>query len=160
MGKSALDDTDRRLLNLLQANARHPATELAELIGVSDNTIHNRIERLEENGIITGYTTTVNYAASNLRLYVHFTCTTRIGDRSAVAEQARSLPQVVEVTELMTGQENLQVKAVGTRDDDITHIAEQLDELELSINDENLIRNERTNPIDYMELKEMMAQSP
>ncbi|WP_312910643.1 Lrp/AsnC family transcriptional regulator [Natronosalvus caseinilyticus] len=145
-----LDETDRQLLDLLQENARYKATTLAEEIGVSDNTIHNRMARLEEEGIITGYTTAIGYQSTGLRLYFHFTCTTRISERSAVAGEALALPQVVEVTELMTGQENLHIKAVGAEDADITHVAEQLDDLALEIDDENLIRAEYTRPFEYV----------
>ncbi|MFC7232112.1 Lrp/AsnC family transcriptional regulator [Saliphagus sp. GCM10025308] len=125
MASCPLDETDRELLDLLQENARYKATSLAEEIGVSDNTVHNRMARLEEAGVITGYTTAIDYQSTGLRLSFHFTCTTRISERSAVAEEALALPQVVEVTELMTGQENLHIKAVGAKDADITHVAEQ-----------------------------------
>ena len=156
MSAYELDDVDRQLLNLLQEDARHSAIELAEQIGVSDNTIHNRMDRLQEAGVVTGYTTDVDLDRSGLRLYFHFTCTASISQRSVVAEQALSLPQVLEVTELMTGQENLQIKAVGVQDEDITHVAEQLDDLDLAINDENLIRTEHTQSVDFVELAEMM----
>ena len=149
-----LDGVDKQLLTLLQENARSKVIELAEEIGVSDNTIHNRMERLEEEGVITGYTTTTDYDRAGLRLYFHFSCTTRISERSDVAEKAMALPQIVEVTELMTGHENLHLKAVGVEDEDITAVAEQLDNLSLEINDENLIRAVHTTPLNYVEVLE------
>lgn len=151
-----LDDVDRQLLNLLQENARHKAIDLAEQIGVSDNTIHNRMRQLEEANVITGYTTTTDHDRTGLRLYFHFSCTARISERSDVAEKAMALPQVIEVTELMTGHENIHLKAVGAEDEDITAIAERLDELSLEINDENLIRAERRKPLDYVKVLELV----
>lgn len=153
-----LDDVDRKLLDLLQENARYRAIELAEEIGVSDNTIHNRMERLEEAGVITGYTTTTDHDRVGLRLYFHFTCTTRISDRATVAEKAMALPQVVEVTELMTGHRNLHIKAVGAEDEDITAIAERLDDLALEIDDENLVRAEHLTPLDYVEVMKLVDE--
>ena len=153
-----LDEVDKQLLNLLQENARYKAIELAEEIGVSDNTIHNRMERLEEENIITGYTTTTNYDRTGLRLYFHFSCTARISERTGVAEKAMELPQIVEVTELMTGHENLHMKAVGAEDEDITAIAERLDDLSLEINDENLIRAEHTQSLDYVTVLERAGE--
>ncbi|SEP99832.1 Lrp/AsnC family transcriptional regulator [Natrinema salaciae] len=144
-----LDDVDRQLLDLLQENARYKAIELAEEIGVSDNTVHNRMDRLEEAGVITGYAASVDHGRTGLDLTFHFSCTARIGKRATVAEEAMAFPQVVEVTELMTGQENLHIKAVGAEHEDITHVAEQLDELALDINDENLVRTERRKSVDY-----------
>lgn len=153
-----LDDTDKQLLNLLQENARYKAIELAEEIGVSDNTIHNRMEQLEEANVITGYKATTDYDKAGLRLYFHFSCTAPISERSDVAEEAMELPQIVEVTELMTGHENLHLKAVGAKNEDITAIAEQLDDLSLEINDENLIRAEYTNPLDYVTVLELVNE--
>lgn len=153
-----LDDVDKQLLSLLQENARYKAIELADEIGVSDNTIHNRMEQLEEANIITGYTATTDYDQAGLRLYFHFSCTARISERSEVAEEIMALPPVIEVTELMTGHQNIHLKAVGAEDEDITAIAEQLDELSLEINDENLIRAEYTKPLDYVEVLELVDE--
>jgi DNA-binding Lrp family transcriptional regulator len=147
-----LDDVDRKLLNLLQENARYTALTLAEEVGVSDNTVHNRMERLEEAGVITGYTTSIDLDRTGLTLYFQFACTANINGRRAVAEQAMEIPAVLEVTELMTGQRNLQIKVVAARDEDITRIAERLDQLDLEINDENLIRAVHTGPLDFVEL--------
>lgn len=153
-----LDDVDRRLLNLLQQDARYTAIELAEEVGVSDNTIHNRMDRLEEAGVITGYNAAVAYDKTGFDLYFQFSCTARVSDRSDVAEQILSIPAVVEVTELMTGQENLQVKALGRKNEEITEIAEQIDDLSVEINDENLIRSERSTSLDFVEVTEGLAE--
>ena len=158
MASYQLDDVDKELLKLLQENARYTAIELAEQIGVSDNTIHNRMERLEERGIITGYTTSVNHDETGLNLFFLFICTARISERSSVASEVLKLPQVVEVTEVMSGEQNLLIKVYGTEDEDITHVAEQLDDLALEINDEKLIKTEHTQPLDYVEIEAMMSQ--
>lgn len=147
-----LDEVDRELLSLLQENSRYTATELAERIGVSDNTIHNRMDRLEEAGVITGYTTSVDHDRTGLSLYFLFTCTARISKRREVAEEVITVPEVIEVTELMTGQRNLHIKVLAADDEDVTSIAEHLDQLDLEINDENLIRAERTKPLDYSQI--------
>ncbi len=149
MSTYELDGTDRRLLSLLQENARYTAIELAEELGVSDNTVHNRMERLEEAGVVTGYTATVDNERVGFSLYFSFVCTARISRRSEVAEEILAVPQVTEVTELMTGQRNLHVKVYATTDEEVTAIARQLDELDLEINDENLVRSEHRKPIDY-----------
>jgi len=153
MADYELDEVDRELLNRLQENARYTAIELAEAVGVSDNTVHNRMDRLESNGVITGYTTAIDHERTGLELYFYFSCTTRISDRAGVAAQAAEIPAVIEVTELMTGHENLIIKALGREDSDITTIAQQLDQLSLEINDENLIRTERRLPLDYVEVE-------
>lgn len=148
-----LDEVDTQLLTLLQEDARYTATNLADEIDVSDNTVHNRMNDLEEAGVIEGYTAEIEPRRAGFQFYYHFTCTTPISERSEVAEQAISFPEVVEVIELMTGQENLHIKLVGRTDKDITRMAERLDELNLEITDENLIRTEHTDPIDFVDLE-------
>ncbi|UXT48315.1 Lrp/AsnC family transcriptional regulator [Agrobacterium tumefaciens] len=48
-------DKDRALLALLSENARMPVAELARKLGLSRTTVQARIERLEADGVITGY---------------------------------------------------------------------------------------------------------
>ena len=51
-----IDDTDRQLLGLLRDNARTPLATLALKVRVSRGTVQNRLRKLEESGVITGYT--------------------------------------------------------------------------------------------------------
>lgn len=51
-----LDATDQGLLAMLRANARAPVVELARRLGVSRATVQNRMRRLEQEGVIAGYT--------------------------------------------------------------------------------------------------------
>lgn len=50
-----LDDTDRRILNELVANARIPISELARRVSLSKTPVAARIRQMEEAGLITGY---------------------------------------------------------------------------------------------------------
>ena len=50
-----LDQTDRHLLALLQANARESAANLARALGIARTTVVARIARLEKIGVIAGY---------------------------------------------------------------------------------------------------------
>lgn len=56
MMNKPLDDLDRRLLALLQANARESTALLARRLGVARTTVLARLARLERDGVITGYT--------------------------------------------------------------------------------------------------------
>ena len=51
-----LDDLDRRLLALLQADARSSAAELARRLQVARTTVLARLARLQREGVIVGYT--------------------------------------------------------------------------------------------------------
>lgn len=50
------DETDRALLALLTENARTPVVELARRLGLARTTVQARIDRLEQRGLIAGYT--------------------------------------------------------------------------------------------------------
>jgi len=51
-----MDEIDRRLIDALRADARAPAARLARGLGLSRTTVQSRLERLERQGVITGYT--------------------------------------------------------------------------------------------------------
>jgi Lrp/AsnC family transcriptional regulator for asnA, asnC and gidA len=50
-----LDDTDRAILRILQEDARTPFSEVARRIDMSSATVHDRVNRLVESGVIEGY---------------------------------------------------------------------------------------------------------
>ena len=54
--KIKMNDTDSQILGLLRDNARMSITDLANKIRVSRATVQKRIEYMEMNGIIMGYT--------------------------------------------------------------------------------------------------------
>lgn len=51
-----MDDTDRQLISLLRDNARASVASLAKVLRVSRGTVQNRLNKLEANGTIVGYT--------------------------------------------------------------------------------------------------------
>ena len=61
-GAGRLDETDRRLLAMLQSDCRVPLQEVAEILGVPKSTVHYRIRKLEHDGIVEGYHAKVNAA--------------------------------------------------------------------------------------------------
>ncbi len=48
-------DVDRQLLAALARDGRASYTELAEKVGLSVSAVHQRVRRLEQRGLITGY---------------------------------------------------------------------------------------------------------
>lgn len=51
-----IDDVDRELIGLLRDNARLPLAAIAKRLRVSRGTVQNRLRKLEESGVIVGYT--------------------------------------------------------------------------------------------------------
>ena len=50
-----MEEIDRRIVNLLSRNGRMSFTELARQAGLSVSAVHQRVRRLETDGVITGY---------------------------------------------------------------------------------------------------------
>ena len=55
-----MDNIDRKILHLLQKNARTPLKYLASKVFLSSPAVSARIDRLEKSGIITGYHAGIN----------------------------------------------------------------------------------------------------
>ena len=53
---SGLDDVDRELIALLRDDARLPVATLAKKLRVARGTVQNRLQKLEREGVIVGYT--------------------------------------------------------------------------------------------------------
>lgn len=58
-----LDATDRTILSALRANARIPYADLARLVGLSAPSVADRVRRLEQQRVVTGYHASVSAAA-------------------------------------------------------------------------------------------------
>lgn len=51
-----IDETDRHLIDLLRENARLPVADIARKMGIARTTVQARLDRLEQSGVILGYT--------------------------------------------------------------------------------------------------------
>ena len=66
-----LDPVDRRLMAALREDARLPVSQLATLLDIPRAQVYARLERLEAEGIIAGYTVRLGEAWSKTRLRAH-----------------------------------------------------------------------------------------
>lgn len=105
-----MDDVDRRLLDALRANGRASYAELGRLVGLSGPSVTERINRLEQNGTIAGYTAVVPPAVVGLRV------TALIGllltDSAELEDVGRRLGDVPEVEDcwFVAGEETYLLK--------------------------------------------------
>ena len=147
MRDPAIDDVDRAILYALQDDARNASSgDIAERTGTSDSTVRKRIQRLEDDGVIKGYGARVDYQRSGHPLRMLLFCTAAIPERGDRVEEILEIDGVVSVQELVTGDRNLLVTAVGESDEDITPVAQELLEMGLTVADEVLIRSHETTP--------------
>lgn len=156
-----IDDIDERILYYLTEDARHTsAPDIAEEVDLSPPTVRNRIRRLEENGVITGYHANVNYERANGRLTNLFICSTSATKRQELAQRVLDVPGVINVREIMTGRGDLRIKAVGTDTDDLMRIAQDITDLGIEIDDEGLIHREYFRPYSQFGPRGVETTSP
>ena len=68
MTTADLEEKDRRILQLLARDGRMSFTDLGKATGLSTSAVHQRVKRLEQRGLITGYGASVNHAEIGLPL--------------------------------------------------------------------------------------------
>jgi len=91
-----LDEVNLRLLAALQANPRMPMTELARRVQMSAPSVTERVQRLEEAGIIVGYRLELSPKALGLPLAAYVRIRPSPGQLPRLAELAQETPAVVE----------------------------------------------------------------
>ncbi|MFC6974702.1 Lrp/AsnC family transcriptional regulator [Halomicroarcula sp. GCM10025709] len=147
MADEAIDDVDRAILHALQEDARNMSSgDIAERTGTSDSTVRKRIQRLESDGMIKGYSADVDYQKSGYPLRMLLFCTAAIPERGDLIPAILEIDGVVSVQELVTGEQNLLITVVGESDSDITPVAQELLNMGLTVADEVLVRSHETKP--------------
>lgn len=93
-----LDDVDRRILALLQEDARRTIADIAERVSLSPAPVKRRIERLERSGVIAGYTVQLDHSKLGPSVEA-FTELRFAGDTDVdrILETAREIPEVQEL---------------------------------------------------------------
>ena len=147
MTDETIDKIDEAILYALQEDARtRSSKEIAERTGTADSTVRKRIQQLEADGVIKGYSVDIDYQASGYPLRMLLFCTASIPDRADRITEVLAIDGVVSVQELVTGEQNLLVTAVGESDSDITPVAQELLQLGLTVADEVLVRSHERTP--------------
>ncbi|SEQ87199.1 Lrp/AsnC family transcriptional regulator [Natrinema salaciae] len=149
MTEYELDAVDREILYALQEEARNLSSgEIAERTDASSSTVRKRIQRLESEGVIKGYSANIDYTKSGYPIRMLLFCTAPIPDRGEYIDDILEISGVVSVQELVTGEQNLLVTVVGETDRDITPVAQEVADMGLTITDEVLVRSHRSTSFD------------
>jgi len=124
-----LDDLDRHLLSLLQANAREPAANLARKLDIARTTVVARIARLEREGIVAGYGVRLGHRLEQAA--VRAICGLSVNAKNAPAV-IRALERVPEVEELsaVSGQFDYMVFLRCETPEQLDALLDQLGQLE------------------------------
>jgi Lrp/AsnC family leucine-responsive transcriptional regulator len=120
-----MDAVDTRLLEALVKDARTSVADLARTVGLSPPSVSERIKRLEEAGIIEGYTLTIGAKALGLPIAAWLRIRPIPGQLQKVADILRSLPQIVECDRI-TGEDCFIARAYVPSVDDLEKLIDEV----------------------------------
>ncbi len=89
-----MDAIDQRLIAMLRHNARESVATLAARLGVSRGTVTNRLRKLEDSGIIVGYTVRLRPAVATTALQAWMSITIEGNEAGRVAASLLGEPGV------------------------------------------------------------------
>jgi Lrp/AsnC family leucine-responsive transcriptional regulator len=109
-----MDETDRRILAILQKEGRLANARIAEQVGLSPPTVLERIRKLEERGVITGYTALVDAPRVGLKAVVFVAITLSLHRAESIEEFRQAILALPEVLEChhTTGEDDFLLKVV------------------------------------------------
>ena len=111
--KTALDPVNVRLLDELRKNPRMTMSELARRLDMSSPAVTDRVQRLESNGIITGYRLELDPRALGWPVAAFVRIRPGPGQLNRIADLARNAPEVVECHRI-TGEDCFLMKVYVT----------------------------------------------
>ncbi|MGH1388188.1 Lrp/AsnC family transcriptional regulator [Kordia sp.] len=159
MAKFRLDEVDHQILDMLIENTRIPFTDIAKKLLISAGTVHVRVKKLEEAGIIKGSSLTLDYQKlgysfiAYVGIFLEKTSQTKF-----VLNRIHEIPYIT-VAHITTGKFNIfcKVRAKDTKHakdiifmiDDIEGVSrtETMISLEESINDKNRLMHSIFNDL-------------
>lgn len=118
------DDLDLKILNVLRDDARKPFLEVAKGLGVADATVHARVKRMVDDGIIKGFETAIDDARLGYEITAFVEIRVKAGASAEAVSKLTGIHGILEVHEIhgrcdillkvrVRGLEDLREKLVG-----------------------------------------------
>jgi len=125
----ALDDTDMRIIDQLRSDARATIADIAAAVNLSAGPVKRRIDRMEQLGVIAGYTVLLNEA--KLGPSIEAFAELRIPGTVPIEKIVGAVAGIAEVTEVFTlaGDPDALVRI---RIDDVDHLKQVINQLRVS----------------------------
>ncbi len=134
-----IDDVDKQILNYLIKNTRTPFTEIAKKMNVSAGTIHVRVKKMEDAGIIKGTTLIVDYAKMGYDFIAYVgILLTKSNKTQMVLEKLNNIPEVT-VASVISGKYNIFCKIRAQDTNDAKEVIYKIDEIEDVLRTESMI---------------------
>ncbi len=120
-----LDSTDAKILEILQRDGRASHSAIAEEVGLSQPSVHERVKKLEERGVIRGYTALLDPEALDLSVLAFVSARFDQWKTKEVAVSIGEMPQVLEVHHI-AGDDCLLVKVRCHSPADLEKVLERI----------------------------------
>jgi DNA-binding Lrp family transcriptional regulator len=124
MKSHILDKSDKIILKMLQAGSQQPLSEIAAKAGLSPSSCHRRIKTMEADGLILGYTATLNRKLLGLanEFFVELSLVAQTEEAFEKLEKAlQRVPEILEC-HLMSGQFDYLLRVVARDAEDYERI--------------------------------------
>ena len=119
--QAAIDETDKAILRLLQANGRISNAQIARQVGLSAPATHARVKRLEETGVIRQYATLLDRETIGFDMVCFISVSLQLHQFDAIErfkELVQDMPEVLECHHI-TGEFDYLLKAVFRNRDEL-----------------------------------------
>jgi Lrp/AsnC family leucine-responsive transcriptional regulator len=95
---SMVDEIDRKILDLLQCSAKLSNAEIAEKVGLTVSSVHERVKKLERKGIIKGYVAVVDSdkLGKPLLAFTRLTVSSHEGSKTTIRDLCEREPDILE----------------------------------------------------------------
>ncbi len=121
-----LDDTGWQILRVLQQNARLSFSELGQRVGLSSPAVAERVRRMEDAGIISGYHAKINLAKVGYPITAIIRMSSAPGERcTRFVDYAEAMPEVLECYRV-TGSDSLIMRVMAASVEHLETIIDQL----------------------------------
>lgn len=120
-----LDAVDLRLLDALRRSPHAAVTELATTVGIARGTVYSRLDRLEREGVVTGYGPDVDAVRAGLGVLAFTTLEIAQGSHDTTTAALARIPEIVEL-HTITGQGDLLCRIVARSNDHLHEILQRI----------------------------------
>ncbi len=144
MAKFKLDETDHRILDMLIENTRTPFTDIAKNLKISAGTVHVRVKKMEESGIIIGSSLTLDYKKLGYAFIAYIgVFLQKTSQTQFVLERINEIPYVT-VAHVTTGKFNIFCKIRARDTSHAKEIIYSIDDIEGVTRTETMISLEES----------------
>lgn len=143
--RSRLDPTDIAIIEAMQENGRIAISELGRRIGLSQPATSERVKRLEDRGIVAGYSARIDPAALGLGMMAIIRLRTSHEHIRTCLKQFSEMPHVIEVLRL-TGEDCFLLKVLVPSPGELETIVDSIARFG-SVTTSIVLRSELPKPI-------------